>query len=86
MWNLKDYNTDTLNEMMCDCTDAEDYLFCAKIRDELARRQQREQFGKSFKGKLIDALKYTLLALVVILVLSYVFTTVGMFLNSLLKS
>jgi uncharacterized protein involved in cysteine biosynthesis len=86
MWNdLRDYSTDILNDQMEDCLEAEDYLHCARIRDELGRREKRKKLNGSIHGKIASLIMYISAVLALIVLASWVITSIGNFINSLFR-
>jgi hypothetical protein len=86
MWNdLSNYPTDILNDQMEDCLEAEDYLYCARIRDELKRRNNEKENNKTLLGKTINFFIYVLAVLLIISLASWVITSIGNFINSLFR-
>jgi hypothetical protein len=86
MWNdLSNYPTDILNDQMQDCLEDEDYLHCARIRDELGRREKTKNINRPIHGKIAVFIMYTSAVLVIIVLSSWVITTIGNFINSLFR-
>jgi hypothetical protein len=84
MWrDLKYYSRDILNDQMQNCLQAEDYLHCARIRDELARRNRRIKFNKTILGMIASFILYVGAVLVFITLISWVMTSIGNWINSL---
>ncbi len=87
MWNdLRDYPTDILKERMKGCLESEDYLHCARIRDELGRRKTIKNNDRSIHGiasLIVCIIIYTGAVLFFILLASWVITSIGNFINSL---
>jgi hypothetical protein len=86
MWNdLRYYPTDILKDQMQDCLEAEDYRHCARIRDELKRRNNKIKFNETILGKTINFFIYVLAVLLIISLASWVITSIGNFINSLFR-
>ncbi len=86
MWNdLSNYPTNILNDQMQDCLESEDYLHCARIRDELGRRETRKKTKGSIHGKIASLIMYTSAVLALIVLASWVITSIGNFINSLFR-
>ncbi len=85
MWNdLSHYPTDILKDQMQDCLEAEDHLHCARIRDELGRRKVKRKSNK-LHSKLFNLIVYTIAVLFLIVLASWVITSIGNFINSLFR-
>lgn len=84
MWGLENYSREALTKTMDACMRAEDYEHCARIRDEFKRRAKRKKFDNTIFGKILCVIFYTFGVLLSICFLSWIITTIGNAINSVL--